>query len=287
MDGTLLDSDGTLSRRVIEAVQAAQARGVVVTLATARRWAGVTAYAHTLNLDGPLILYDGALLRAYPDGSDALRQPLDAALAQRAAEILTAHELQVVTQHSEAHGERMVASEAPPHPEWMSDYLERFQAQVSYAPLDHLTARSHNTLRVVSFAPEARLREAFDALDELPLGRQILPMGSYGISELTLFATGVSKGAGLRWLARRLGVPLAQTLAIGDGVNDVSMLRAAGLGVAMGNAAPEIKREADALTAANDADGAALAIERYILGVETRTEDDADDSSEGIAEETA
>ncbi len=273
-------------------MHAARARGVVVTLATARRWAGVTAIARALGLDAPLILYDGALLREYPSGADALRQPLAADLVRRATTILAAHELQVVTQHSEPLGERMVASKAPPHPEWMEAYLERFRMQVSYAPLTRLIERSPHTLRVVSFAPETRLRAAFDALGDLPVGRQILPLGSYGISELTIFASDVSKGSGMRWLARRLGIPLSQTLAIGDGVNDVSMLRAAGLGVAMRNAAPEIQREADAVTATNDEDGAALAIERYVLtsdmADDVADEDDtSDDPLTNGAEETA
>ena len=57
-----------------------------------------------------------------------------------------------------------------------------------------------------------------------------------------------------------------QTMAFGDGENDVSMLRAAGLGVAMGNAPEEVLAAADAVTGTNVQDGAAQAIERYILG---------------------
>ena len=55
-------------------------------------------------------------------------------------------------------------------------------------------------------------------------------------------------------------------MAIGDSGNDITMLKAAGLGVAMGSAAQAVKDAADAVTASNREDGAALAIERYILG---------------------
>ncbi len=265
MDGTLLASDGSLSPRVTRAVRAARERGVAIALATARRWVGVLPVARELGLDGPLILYDGAIVRSFPDGKAQMSHALDVALAQRAAETLAAHELQVVTQHSSPHGERMAVSENPLHPKWMRDYLENFRDQATYVPLARIARRFPNTLRVVSFGPESRLRDAIASLGDAPVGRQILPMGSYGIAELTVFSPRASKGEGLRWLAQHLGIPLEQTLAIGDGVNDISMLREAGLGVAMGNAARETQEAARVVTATNDEDGAALAIERYVL----------------------
>ena len=74
-----------------------------------------------------------------------------------------------------------------------------------------------------------------------------------------------NKGAGLRALCRLLGIDPAQALALGDSGNDESMLRTAGLGVAMGNAPDQIKAIADAVTETNEHDGAAIAIETYCL----------------------
>jgi hypothetical protein len=250
----------------------------VVALATARRWTGAATIAQELGLDSSLILYDGALVRAFPSGAVEMRQALDAEMAWRAVQVLAAHELQVVAQYSDEQGERLVASEAPPHPKWMRSYLTSFPGQVTLVALDQFAEVAQEMLRLVSFGPEPRLRAALDALGEAPMGRQILPLGNYGIAELTVFSPDASKGAGLRWLAQRLNIPMAQTLAIGDGVNDVSMLRAAGLGIAMGNAAPEVQQAADAVTAANDEDGCALAIERYVLDMETAAA--ADDAEE-------
>jgi hydroxymethylpyrimidine pyrophosphatase-like HAD family hydrolase len=285
LDGTLLAPDGSLSARVERAIREARARGVVVTIATARRWTGVVPIARQLDLSGPLILYDGALVRRFPDGATQLQRALGASLAQRAAETLARWEPQVVAQHTTPQGERLIASEDPPHPKWMGPYLESFSGQATYAPLDSIAAESHETLRLVSFGPIKRLRGALDALGDMPVGRQILPLGNYGLSELTVFSPDSSKGAGLRWLARWLGVSMAETLAIGDGVNDVSMLRAAGLGVAMGNAAPEIQQAADTVTAANDVDGVALAIERYVLDGDALAADETDDAEDIVNDE--
>ena len=74
-----------------------------------------------------------------------------------------------------------------------------------------------------------------------------------------------NKGMGLSALCRLLGIDTQQTMAIGDSGNDASMLRAAGLGVAMGNAPAHIKALADAVTETNENDGAAIAIEQYCL----------------------
>ena len=74
-----------------------------------------------------------------------------------------------------------------------------------------------------------------------------------------------TKGAALEFLCGHLGMPAAQAAAFGDERNDCSMLRAAGLGVAMGNAQPEVLAAADAVTGDNNHDGVAQAIEKYIL----------------------
>lgn len=265
IDGTILLPDGSLSRRVKRAIGEAQARGIVVALATARRWAGTQALAQELGLTGALILYDGALICDAVSGATSLQRTLDPAQAEVAAEMMGAHELQVIAQYRDAQGERLLVSADPPHPQWTRSYLERFAQQATYFALDDLAALAPQMLRLCAFGQFDPLRVAFDALGDSPLGRQIMPMGGYGEAELTVFAPEASKGEGVRWLAQRLNIPLAQTMAMGDGVNDISMLQAAGLGVAMGNAAPEVRLAADAVTSDNAEDGAALAIERYAL----------------------
>ena len=79
-------------------------------------------------------------------------------------------------------------------------------------------------------------------------------------------APGVNKGAGLLALAERLGIAPEETMAIGDNSNDVPMLRAAGLGVAVANASDEALEAADYVCEAdNNAGGVAEAIERFVL----------------------
>ncbi len=74
-----------------------------------------------------------------------------------------------------------------------------------------------------------------------------------------------SKGAALRRMARLLRIPLRQVVAVGDELNDLTMIQVAGLGVAMGNAPRELRRVADYVAPSNDEDGLAEVIRRFVL----------------------
>lgn len=74
-----------------------------------------------------------------------------------------------------------------------------------------------------------------------------------------------NKGNALRVLCRHLDLDLSEVVAFGDGTNDMTMIQAAGIGVAMGNAVPELKEKADYVTACNEEDGVAVFLEQYVL----------------------
>ena len=85
-------------------------------------------------------------------------------------------------------------------------------------------------------------------------------------NNLEINARGVTKGRGLLVLAETLGLSRSQVMACGDSGNDLTMIQNAGLGVAMANATPEVLAAADFVTASNNEDGVAKAIERFVLG---------------------
>lgn len=109
--------------------------------------------------------------------------------------------------------------------------------------------------------PDQRQEEVRRMLSALPLSS--VWSSSHGVEVTHREAT---KAGGLLAVCRLLGVDPARTIALGDSGNDVPMLQAAGLGVAMGNAPDWVKAQARTVTAHNREDGAALAIEQYVLG---------------------
>ena len=74
-----------------------------------------------------------------------------------------------------------------------------------------------------------------------------------------------NKGEAIASLTAYLGLPMAATMAIGDGLNDRSMIKMAGIGVAMANATAEVKAAADYVTTSCDEDGVAVALEKFVL----------------------
>ena len=80
-----------------------------------------------------------------------------------------------------------------------------------------------------------------------------------------MFRKGIDKGVGLKKLCEHLGLPLEQTIAVGDADNDTMALKTAGLSIAMGNATEPIKALADVIVADCDHNGCAEAIDKYLL----------------------
>jgi hydroxymethylpyrimidine pyrophosphatase-like HAD family hydrolase len=277
LDGTLLDPSGAVAPRTREAVRAARAAGVAVVLATARRWTGAQSVAAALDGAEAVVVCDGAQTLTFPDGRVLFAHLLPAALAQRTAEVIHQAGMQPISQLGDGDGERLIAGPQPRRARWADTYLATFRRQVEESTLAALCLGRPDPLRIVAFGPLRRVRRTASAVvDTLPVGEsiradaplatQVLPTGGYGAAELTVFDRSASKGAAVAEVAGLLGVPIAQVMALGDGLNDLSMLRVAGLAVAMGNALPDVKAVAHVVTASNAEDGAARAIERYVLG---------------------
>jgi hydroxymethylpyrimidine pyrophosphatase-like HAD family hydrolase len=268
LDGTLLDPQGSLSARTLTAVQAVRAAGIPFVLATSRRLTGAAPVAAALGLDGPLILYDGAQVHQYPTGDILAQHALPIPLARQAAAIISSHGLRPIVQHGDRDGERLLVGALAASAQERGReraYLDAFAHQIVALPASDLFADGAAPLRIVAFGPLRWLRPAAAALADLPLGWQLLPRGNYGTAELSVFAAGASKGAALLALAERLGIPRREVFAVGDGINDISLLEAAGFGVAMANGGPKVRAAADALAPSHAEDGAAWAIERYVL----------------------
>lgn len=266
LDGTLLDPTGAITPRTRAAIQSLYDAGITLVLATSRRLIGTLPIAKEIALDGYLILYDGAQIRSYPGHTILAEESLALPIARQAIEIIAASGLRPIAQYATSAGEELRIAPEQYGDGADRDYLERFFRQIAVAPLAELCPDGREgLLRIITFGPLQRLQHAASHLADLPCGQQLLSVGNYGASELSVFSPNASKGQALTRLAAHLGIPMEQVFAIGDGINDVSMLPVVGLGVAMANAEPVVLEVAHATTLSNVEDGVAQAIERYVV----------------------
>lgn len=260
LDGTILAEGRRVSVRTRVAVGAAMARGVRVVLATGRMYRSALTHVEALDLDGPLICYQGAYIRERParDGApgEILRHvTVPADVARDAVRWSRDHGLDPHVNRDDQLLMEVGDEEAP-------DYERNAGIGAMFVP-DLLAALDGPVTKVLAVRdtgmPEALLTDGRAAFE----GRAEVTVSHPDYLEFT--APGVHKGAALSWLAARLAIPLSATMAIGDQFNDLEMLALAGLGVAMGGAPDAVQAAADEVTGSIAEDGAAQAIERFVL----------------------
>jgi Cof subfamily protein (haloacid dehalogenase superfamily) len=265
IDGTLLTPEGAITAPTLAAVQAALQSGIVVTLATARRYCNTSKIADELGLDTSLILYDGAMIVQHPHKTILHTQPLQAEVGQQAVELLVRHKLQPVVHPSTGIAEEIWTGPADFDNPWVDTYFTSAPEQVHRMPFEMLCTGHADPIRVVAFASEEIIHTLLPEVSKLDCRWTITRRGNFGSAELAIMNPSCSKASGVAELAQYLSIPLGQIMAIGNNNNDIEMLQSVGWGVAMGQASQAVKSAARAITTSNKDDGVALAIERYAL----------------------
>ena len=262
LDGTLVGDDMRIRPRTVAAVRAAVGAGVAVAIVTGRMASSALPYARELGLREPIVGMQGALVRELPDagrpglGRLLYHRPLPAAVARDALAWCRIHGLDPHVNHLE----KMVI---PATDTRAAEYVRFNLGRVVVVPDLDAWVR-HPVTKVISVgdAPTpTRLLPAARADFE---GRAVATVSHPKFLEF--MARGVSKGAAVRWLARRLGVDLRDTLAIGDQLNDLEMIGEVGFGVAMPHGPAELRAAASLVAPPFDEDGAAQVLEAYVLG---------------------
>lgn len=264
LDGTVFNDEKEISSRTLEAIRAALAKGVDVLPATGRTVGGVP-HAFT---DIPGVRYaltsNGASVVDLQTGERLVSLTFEEALAERTLDLVTPFGgmLSVFI-----NGESYTAagiSEADM--EMVPPNLRAYFRQTrNLVPDMHKVMKEHPR-EIEKFSilyPTEAQRDA--AWAAVAAACPELEMASSIERNLEINAPGISKGRGLMALAQQLGLAPGQVMAVGDSGNDRTMIELAGLGVAMGNATEEIKAVADVITADNNHDGVAEAIEKYVL----------------------
>lgn len=258
LDGTTLGPGLDINPAVSNAIAAAQAQGVRVTIATGRMFGSTVPYARQLNIHDPVICYQGALIRDPISGEVYQHVVTPGDLAAEAIEMLRERNIFTIAYVDE----RLCAAE---HRRELDEYLQWHPEGIEVVIDPELAALAHERppTKLLFVADPPIIERETARLAKHFAGRLSVVRSHALFGELT--ALGISKGSALAALAARLGIAREQVVAIGDHENDLPMIEWAGLGLAMGNAIPAAHALADAVIPSVEEAGVAWAIERYIL----------------------
>jgi HAD superfamily hydrolase (TIGR01484 family) len=234
IDGTLLNNQSNISQANEQFIQLAIAAGVTVCLATGRGYQSAIPYALQLQLSSPLVVANGSEIWSAP-GILHHRTTMPASTIQELREIALQSDVwywaySVFGVHNK---EKWIENES--NTEWL---------KFGFFTEDDLKRE--------------RVRNAIQKLDQF----EVTNSHPWNIE---LNPRGISKATGLREVCNIRKIDMSEVIAVGDSMNDLTMIQEAGCGVAMGNAQDELKLAANMVTSSNDEDGVAEVIKQFIL----------------------
>ncbi|MFC5470556.1 Cof-type HAD-IIB family hydrolase [Cohnella suwonensis] len=256
LDDTLLTDELTVTDATRQAMAEAVAKGVHLTIATGRMFDSAQRIARQVGLNVPIITYQGSLIKNLLD---------EEVLYERSVPVDVAEELHAYCQQNGLHLQSYIDDKlyVPEDNDKVKGYAK--QSKIPYlveSDFSRIIASDRQTKLLIIDEP-AKLDAMLPGLKERFGGRVHLTKSKPNYLEF-MHPEG-TKGHALRFLAAHYGIPMEQTIAMGDAMNDHEMVEAAGLGVAMANAVPALKAVADFVTLGNNEDGVKHVLDKFVL----------------------
>lgn len=260
VDGTLLNDEREISKRTLAALLKVQQMGVRIVLASGRPTYGLMPLAKTLelgNYGGFVLSYNGCQIIKAQNGEILFERRINPEMLPYLEKKARKNGFAIFTYHDDT-----LITDSPDNEYIKNEALlnnlkiikeDEFSTAIDFAPCKcMLVSDKEKALIGLEQHWEKRLAGTLDAFRSEPYFLEVVPCG-------------VNKANALGALLEHLGVTREEVIAVGDGVCDVTMLQLAGMGVAMGHSQDSVKVCADYVTASNEEDGVALAVEKLIL----------------------
>jgi hypothetical protein len=256
VDGTLVTSEKELTRRSIDAVHELRQAGIQFAVTSGRPPRGMEMLVDPLALELPLAAFNGGLF-ARPDMSVIEERSIAPELVAPTLGLIDEYGLDAWLYRG---ADWLVRDAKAPHIRKEADTV-RFEPTV----VDSFAGLTEGIAKIVGVGDELDHVAEAETMAREKFGDEVSAARSQPYY-LDVTHPDANKGAVARYLSRRYEIRPERIATIGDMPNDVLMFAHAGLSIAMGNAGREVQRAARRVTASNDEDGFAIAIERFVLG---------------------
>jgi Cof subfamily protein (haloacid dehalogenase superfamily) len=262
IDGTLLQSNGKIHKSTKEAIEYVQQKGIYVTLMTSRSFPSAKKVARALKIKNPLITHQGAYIANFQDKQNYVER-INENITYDTVRFLEGMPCQIRLVHEQY----SLANRLKLNNNLLSKtvftsgdpvfYSQQFVSSLSeYLHDQPVTAPKIE----VYFEEESDLQDAKQAIEKMFTEIDTIQLDRL---RLDIVPAGVSKLKGLSFLGSHLGIQLKEMVVIGDGLDDIPAIEAAGLGVAMWNADFEVKRAADWVTRSKNEHGVAYMVKEH------------------------
>lgn len=262
IDGTILQTNGKIHKSTKDAIDYVQQKGIYVTLLTSRSFPSAKKVAKALKIKTKLITHQGAYIAGSEEKpiyeqriSENIVYDTVSFLEGLPCQIRLVHEQFSLANRFKLNNQllaRTVFTSGDP-----VFYSQQFVSSLSEFLHDQPVA----TPKIeVYFEEESDLQDAKKALDKMYTEIKTIELDPL---RLDIVPTGVSKLTGLSYLGNCLGIQLKEMVVIGDGIDDIPAIEAAGLGVAMWNSSFEVKKAADWITRSQNEQGVAYMVKEH------------------------
>lgn len=263
LDGTLLTSKKTLSPVNRAALEQCAAKGVHIVPSTGRFYSGMPQVVRDLPFVRYVIAINGAQIYDVREDKVLSRQEIGLDDAFRIFDVLD--NLPVIYDCFQDNWGYMTASLYAQIDEFIPNPQTNQMVKTLRKPVNdlrtYLAGQGRLIQKIQMFFRDMNARA--EALVQLPEQFPDMAVSSSIPNNIEINAKGANKGQALRFLCQYLGLDIAESMSFGDSSNDLSMMKAAGTGVAMANAEPALLASADYVTDTNDHDGVAKAIHHF------------------------
>ncbi len=255
LDGTLLDEEKKIPGQAVQLIAKAQEKGIIVTLASARPFCSMLPYARQLKLEAPLISLSGSYVTKEREERIWLKRPMDLLKFREMVRIFEDdnYYIKVYLENE------LIVQEAT---EETINYSRNFGVPYTALGPKKLRTLDKAPMRIAIFDDAARIQKAQQILKMWSDDFAVIRDTDHG---LEIVEPTVSKGAALKRICEDLGIPMKHVMAVGNEGSDISMIREAGIGIAMGNACEELKQYADDITKTNEECGVGYAIQKFVF----------------------